>query len=423
MKVSSTYLYLGIYNYLVTYYGMNFTLVRREDIKSIYHDIKNLLNGQSEYEFEIVDDFYKNRDLIQKSLCFNKKYMALFDIEEMNNLIESIKPENDEIVSEAMDQILEELDDEFQFLAKSNDDNTLYQINELIEYYANLQELYNVALVNEADENDNSKLNVLAKFNIEKRNSILEEICIDSLACRYINELCMIKKDLLNIELSDNNSYLLRLGDDVNLYRTIIYLCKMKMFGDKSKIKQEEENIIRYENLLLKKYDSLIELLNMNKFKKLKYQSAYLKYNTVFSDIVIETIYYNKGKYKSYINSNSCINKDFSIGDFENEFSNYLQEIIQYLFSINDIEIRQNPHLYSYIMSEIINIKTVMNNSEELNTLTHSLINHHNKKISFRNSIINNLLSNIDNIEKGVNKNYRKVKRIKNKKFLVFQDN
>lgn len=420
MNISETYLFLGVYNYMVTYFEPDFLLMKIEDVKLITDEVKMLLEDSSEYDFEIIEDFEDEKINFSKFLNVNDIYMSLYDSEKMNEYISKIEPEEIEISSEILSNIMDELDDELKIIVDSNNMNTIKQIKELEDYYYYLQQLYIISVKNESLGNDNKKLMALSKLNIDKRNKLLKDICIDGYVCSYIKNIDS-KTGNQTIDIDEENSYIIRLKEDVDLVQNYYNLIRLKENDYNKHFETGKYYVERNEEIFIRNYKSVSKLLKSDGLKKLKYQSSYLKHKMIYDNLIMETIYFNRGKYKSFFNSKfSNEKKDNILFNVEQEELDSIKESLEFFKTLTNHIIVKSPNLYSFILYELITIKSITNVSEKANKLVNEFIEN-NLKNSMNHSIIYNLIVNINDIEKGCEKVYKKVKHSKNRIIYNFE--
>ncbi|HJO14734.1 MAG TPA: hypothetical protein QGG70_01675 [Candidatus Pacearchaeota archaeon] len=353
-------------------------------------------------EFSNIKYFLENKK--QQLKLQEEEFLNKFK-EINNNLISSLQEKIKQLENLDLDQ--KKAEDRIKIIVKENFKSYLYYVELLIKDISNLEEI-------------NSSLDMISKINSTFLNFQKKAETSYQKATYLIGELGQIKEEISNY--FKKTETLIKENDDIIKISKILKSIEKKLEEllkidntseeiDKEKSKNEEK-INEVNNKIINHEEEIIKIKNSNEHKELLKNEETL--NKKDGELEIQII-----KIKNLINlktlSGICHKSEkdmIIIKNYRNNFINAFKEdsnnkLKEILDSTNQIE---NKEL---IGEQLINIENL---NGEIEMINNSINNHSLKEIQRINEQIRNTKSELDNLNRNIEKeNKRLVKSRKNK--------
>ena len=353
-------------------------------------------------EFSNIKYFLENKK--QQLKLQEEEFLNKFK-EINNNLISSLQEKIKQLENLDLDQ--KKAEDRIKIIVKENFKSYLYYVELLIKDISNLGEI-------------NSSLDMISKINSTFLNFQKKAETSYQKATYLIGELGQIKEEISNY--FKKTETLIKENDDIIKISKILKSIEKKLEEllkidntskeiDKEKSKNEEK-INEVNNKIINHEEEIIKIKNSNEHKELLKNEETL--NKKDGELEIQII-----KIKNLINlktlSGICHKSEkdmLIIKNYRNNFINAFKEdsnnkLKEILDSTNQIE---NKEL---IGEQLINIENL---NGEIEMINNSINNHSLKEIQRINEQIRNTKSELDNLNRNIEKeNKRLVKSRKNK--------
>ena len=353
-------------------------------------------------EFSNIKYFLENKK--QQLKLQEEEFLNKFK-EINNNLISSLQEKIKQLENLDLDQ--KKAEDRIKIIVKENFKSYLYYVELLIKDISNLEEI-------------NSSLDMISKINSTFLNFQKKAETSYQKATYLIGELGQIKEEISNY--FKKTETLIKENDDIIKISKILKSIEKKLEEllkidntskeiDKEKSKNEEK-INEVNNKIRNHEEEIIKIKNSNEHKELLKNEETL--NKKDGELEIQII-----KIKNLINlktlSGICHKSEkdmIIIKNYRNNFINAFKEdsnnkLKEILDSTNQIE---NKEL---IGEQLINIENL---NGEIEMINNSINNHSLKEIQRINEQIRNTKSELDNLNRNIEKeNKRLVKSRKNK--------
>jgi hypothetical protein len=353
-------------------------------------------------EFSNIKYFLENKK--QQLKLQEEEFLNKFK-EINNNLISSLQEKIKQLENLDLDQ--KKAEDRIKIIVKENFKSYLYYVELLIKDISNLEEI-------------NSSLDMISKINSTFLKKKKKAETSYQKATYLIGELGQIKEEISNY--FKKTETLIKENDDIIKISKILKSIEKKLEEllkidntseeiDKEKSKNEEK-INEVNNKIINHEEEIIKIKNSNEHKELLKNEETL--NKKDGELEIQII-----KIKNLINlktlSGICHKSEkdmIIIKNYRNNFINAFKEdsnnkLKEILDSTNQIE---NKEL---IGEQLINIENL---NGEIEMINNSINNHSLKEIQRINEQIRNTKSELDNLNRNIEKeNKRLVKSRKNK--------